>query len=356
MNTGTLSLNNVFRGSDVVKNTSVENANIKSKKVRSIGGSIGALALAGVVKNVASAPFQKLAWDKKINYGTFNSEEGKVLHDAINEMYVQAGLKEKGVRIRYLNNKSKIKDGTIIHHTKFGKFSDTVIKDFYDKHQIRPVREGYNAFFIAKDVKVPKITYSKYLNIVRTEGEEKANKMLKENAVYIKKNTVLLSKQGDYSAGFHELGHAMDHNFSKLGKFLLKSRPVWAYAPILITLYGACTKKAKPKNENDKLNNIQNTHNFIRNNAGKLAFLAYVPLLLEEIMATVKGRKFAKKLLKPEMAEKVLKNYYCGFATYLILAIFGALGATVAVKTKDNAIANKEARVIGRSRDINCVK
>ena len=110
-----------------------------------------------------------------------------------------------------------------------------------------------------------------------------------------------------HSAGFHELGHAMNANLSKIGKFLQKSRPVSMYLPVLLALYGACTRKAKPKNEDGKLNGAQKTHNFVRDNAGKLAFLASVPMLLEEGMATVKGQKFANKLLKPELANRVLK-------------------------------------------------
>ena len=68
-------------------------------------------------------------------------------------------------------------------------------------------------------------------------------KKLNEKATYIKGNSVLLSKEGLHSAGFHELGHAMNRNLSKIGKFLQSSRPVSMYLPVLLALYGACTKR-----------------------------------------------------------------------------------------------------------------
>ena len=117
------------------------------------------------------------------------------------------------------------------------------------------------------------------------------------------------------------------------------------FVPLLLGLYGACTRKAKPKNEDGKLNGAQKTHNFVRNNAGKLAFLASVPMLLEEGMATVKGQKFANKLLKPELAKRVLKANIWAYTTYLSMGIFGALAAATAVKVKDAAIAKKETRL-----------
>ena len=88
----------------------------------------------------------------------------------------------------------------------------------------------------------------------------------------------------------------------------------------------------------------QKFNNFLRNNAGKLAFIASLPMLIEEGMATQKGNKFAKKLLSPELANRVLKSNKFAYCTYLISAIFGALGAMLAVKVKDNAIEKKEIK------------
>ena len=82
----------------------------------------------------------------------------------------------------------------------------------------------------------------------------------------------------------------------------------------------------------------------MRDNAGKLAFAASLPMLIEEGLATQKGNAFAKKLLSPEFAKKVSKSNAVAYCSYLLAAVFGALGARVAVKIKDNAIHKKETK------------
>lgn len=336
--------NNSFKSTEISKVEAEKNKAVENKKVRSIGGSVGALAVAGIVKNGFSSPIQNFLMDKFTKLGTFNVDEGKIVHDAVKEMYAQAGLKEKGVRIKFLNKKLKEKK-SFLFDAKTKKISDTFMKDLNDLLAIDTVRSGKNAFYVFKDLKLPKITYLEYQEIVKKEGKEIARQKLKEKAIYIKGNSVVLSKEGLHSAGFHELGHAMNRNLSKFGKFLQSSRPVSMYLPVLLALYGACTRKAKPKDEESKLNGAQKTHNFVRNNAGKLAFLASVPMLLEEGMATVKGQKFANKLLKPDLAKKVSKANIWAYMTYVTVALFGAFAATTAVKLKDRAIDKKEAKL-----------
>ena len=103
----------------------------------------------------------------------------------------------------------------------------------------------------------------------------------------------------------------------------------------LLTMYAVFTRASKPKEEGKELNGAQKTHNFVRNNAGKLAFVASLPMLIEEGMATIKGQKYANKLLKPELAKRVLKGNAIAYMSYLATAVFGALAAATAVKVKD---------------------
>lgn len=130
----------------------------------------------------------------------------------------------------------------------------------------------------------------------------------------------------------------MNANLSKFGKILQKCRPMALLAiPVsLIALWK--TKKApgeEPKNGLDK------TTTFIKNNAGKLTFLAFLPTLLEEGLASVKGNKLAKKLLNPELAKKVAKTNALGFSSYALLATLSGLGVYLGTKVKD-AIASKK--------------
>ena len=149
---------------------------------------------------------------------------------------------------------------------------------------------------------------------------------------------IIMPEKGLGLALFHEAGHAMNANLSKFGKILQQCRPMTLLAaPIaLIALWK--TQKApgeEPKNRLDK------TTTFIKNNAGKLTFLAFVPLLLEEGLATIKGNNFAKKLLSPELAKKVAKTNALGFSTYLLMATLNGLGIYLGTKVKDSIARNK---------------
>ena len=143
---------------------------------------------------------------------------------------------------------------------------------------------------------------------------------------------ILIPEDGLGLAMFHEVGHAMNANLSKIGKMLQNCRGLFLLAmPIsLIALFK--TKKApdeKPKNKLDEATT------FIKNNAGKLTFMTFLPLLIEEGLASIKGNKIAKQMLTPELARKVAKTNALGFSTYFALAAFSSLGIYLGTKVKD---------------------
>ena len=316
-------------------------ANVKEKeaniKVNSIGGSIGAAVAGAAIHQLIPLTYIKTLPEIVKKNGTFQAEDGKQVHDAIKKMLIDSGLKDKGVRIKFLDSKIKELDS----EKKFNK----LIKTLNEKIYIDEVRKGNNAFFCDKDYKLPKITVSEYMELVKSKNTELLNQKLKETGVYIKANSVVLSKDYSHSAGFHELGHAMNYNLSKFGRFLQKCRPVSLYAPMVLGLYGAFSKKSKPKTENGELTTVQKTNNFLRDNAGKLTFMTALPMLIEEGMATAKGHKYAKKLLNPKLAKKCLKGNMIAYTSYLLAATLGALATTCAVKIKDNAIEKKENEI-----------
>ena len=139
---------------------------------------------------------------------------------------------------------------------------------------------------------------------------------------------------------FHEAGHAMNDNLSKFGKILQRSRSMsLLFLPITaISLFK--TKKApgeEPKGGLDKATT------FVKNNAGKLAFATFLPTLLEEGLATLKGYKFANKFLSPELAKKVFKTNAFGFLTYLAASVSAGLGVYIGTKSKDTVASRKIA-------------
>ena len=100
------------------------------------------------------------------------------------------------------------------------------------------------------------------------------------------------------------------------------------------------TKKApneKPEGALDK------TTTFIKNHAGKLTFAAFIPVLLEEGLATIKGNKIARNTLTADLAKKVSKSNMLGFSTYLALATMSAVGIWLANKIKDKIAQPKPA-------------
>lgn len=101
------------------------------------------------------------------------------------------------------------------------------------------------------------------------------------------------------------------------------------------------TKKAPgEKTENQ----IGKATNFVKNNAGKLTFLAWLPTVVEEGLATFKGNKAAKQLLDSDLAKKVAKTNALGFSTYLLSAVLSSVGIYAAKKVKDKIAAPKEIK------------
>lgn len=162
-----------------------------------------------------------------------------------------------------------------------------------------------------------------------------------ENACYAFSSKKIIMPEKKLSlAFFHEAGHAMNANLSKVGKILQKCR----YAALLtipIALI-ALWKTKKVPNEKPK-NTLDKTTTFIKDNAGKLTFAAMLPILAEEGLATLKGNSLAKKLLSPELAKKVAKTNALGFTTYLLAAVLSGLGIYLGVKVKDSIASKKVA-------------
>lgn len=147
------------------------------------------------------------------------------------------------------------------------------------------------------------------------------------------------------TAVFHELGHAFNANNSKFWKCMQGIRVPAIAASMGLTLFAAFTKSEKADNNpNSELTNAQKAKNFVRNNAGPLAFAAMVPVLLEEGMATIRGNAWAKDLLSPDIAKNVCKGNKIAYLSYLTTALALGAGAFVAGKVKDK-LSDKQNQV-----------
>ncbi len=277
------------------------NQDVNSKKSHYIGESIVA-STAGSVASVASLPAGLAVMKGMQKIGNLPADKVEILHKAAEQAIKDTGLAAKGVAIEYIKEPA----------TKQG------IKSLM-MGPLAQISEGYNAAFTSKPIK------SLFGKVIHNG------------------NTILMPEKGISFAAFHEIGHAMNYNFSKIGKALQHMRLPGMIAASAIALYGAFSSKSKPE-EGKELTKGQKVNNFIRNNAGKLSFAAMLPMLAEEAMATIKGNKLAGKLLSPDMLKVVKKGNAVAYLSYIATAAGLGLASWAAVKVKDALVAKKEAK------------
>lgn len=142
-----------------------------------------------------------------------------------------------------------------------------------------------------------------------------------KNAFYLDEAKLAVAPKTKPSLILHELGHASNSkNF--ILKMLQKSRRYAMGAPMALLI---ASKLMGKSNDGRK--------NFIERNAFGLGFAAFLPTIIEEGAASLRGIKAVKKvpqgLLKGALNTKVLKrNYLFALATYII----AGLGLGVAAK------------------------
>lgn len=285
------------------------NVQEQSLKKPSTGAIIGGVIAGSAVKNLTVLPRRSVASRIMKKIGKINNslsaDEFNQVEKAVSDTIKNSGLEAKGVSIIKTTAENADKISEII-----GKEIDKGVLKYLPK-QIKEIAGEFVSLPIE----------------------------LGENAVYLSESKTIIMPENELRLSFfHEAGHAMNANLSKFGKILQKCRPM-RYLAIPIALIALWkTQKApgeKPKNGLDK------TTTFIKNNAGKLTFAAFLPMLLEEGLATLKGNKFAKKILSPELAKKVAKTNALGFSTYLLVATLSGLGIYLGTKVKD-AIASRK--------------
>lgn len=286
----------------------------------SIGGIAAGIATQSII-TIGTSPIGITSLNKLKQISDLPIDEFKQVDVTLDKALKDTGLSKKGVTIK--------------------KVPAVEAKSFLEKVKgltdpVQGTKQGVNAYY-SPDTKGTIID-----EIKKFIPKEQAEAMMSKTIYRPEKNLSL--------AIFHEIGHAANNQLSKVGKTLQKCRPLSMFAPFVILLIGLCkTKKMpneKPKSTTDKINT------FIKNNAGKLTFLALVPMLIEEAMASIKGYKFAKQAgLSKDLLAKVAKtNKIAYLGCYLTSAVFGSIGIALAIKVKD-AIAHKKLKKVKTNAD-----
>jgi len=291
----------------MTNNINVQEQNYKKPSAGSIIG--GALA-GSVVQGAVSTPKQIIAplileKVQKISR-ELTADEFTQVEKAVLDTIKNSGLEAKGVSVIKATSENAKEISEImlreINNAPLFKYLPKKVKEFAGKTISSMIASGNNACY-----------------------------------TFLSKKIIMPEKELNLSL-FHEAGHAMNANLSKFGKILQKCRPMVLLAcPIsLIALF----KTKKAPNQEPK-NNLDKATTFIKDNAGKLTFAAFIPMLVEEGLASLKGNKFAKQLLSPELAKKVAKTNALGFSTYLVTATLSGLGIYLGAKVKDAIASNK---------------
>lgn len=147
-----------------------------------------------------------------------------------------------------------------------------------------------------------------------------------ENAFYTDELKLAVAPKSKPSLILHELGHAINAHKGKFLRFLQKSRGYVSAVPTALLLLNSAIPKRK-----------DNKKNFVENNAGLIGFASFLPTIIEEGIASIRGIKAAKNTLGKAVNLAPLKrNYFFAWLTYVIAGI--GLG----VAAKQSLLSNKE--------------
>lgn len=138
-----------------------------------------------------------------------------------------------------------------------------------------------------------------------------------ENAFFSKGLNYAVAPKSKPSLILHELGHAVNASKGKFMNFMQNSRVRAASVPSALLLINSIL----PKKDNEPT--------FIQKYAGVIGFSAFLPTIIEEGLASLRGIKAAKKVLGNKVNLAPLrKNYALALCTYIL----AGLGLGVAAK------------------------
>ena len=254
---------------------------------------------------------------------------------AAKKALINNNLDKKGIKIIDITpeNYESVKDNVIESINQ--KLEEKFLKKFNIKKKTGPKTELEKKFeevFKKKNTKQDE----KLAKTIKTISEGK-------NACYIPTiNKVLVNPNKMGFSTFHELGHAINHTSKGFKGFLNKSRNFAALLAPLILLTSIIKKKKAP-NEQPQSGWDKFT-TFIKNNCGKLMFLAMIPTIAEEGLASINASKIAKDVLKPDMLKKMNNLNAKAWGSYVFGALAMSVCGALAVWVKDR-VAQPELAV-----------
>lgn len=237
-------------------------------------------------------------------YGDFES-----IYNKAETILKENGLKDFGVKIKVFESGKPLKLKEIATNSSF---KNRLYKNLYNNLQ-KQTSVGANAFYEF---------HSKTINIGNT---------------------------GAFKAVFHEIGHAF--NYKKGGfysKYYILGRKILPFGIPIIGLgafgIGLLHDKKQEAKESPK-SKFEKVKDFIHDNAGKITFLNFLHVLIEEGRASLNGVKLAKPHFTPQKHKELAMSYLKGsFCSYLKKATYPALAVALGIFIKDKIVQeNKTA-------------
>lgn len=299
----------------------------KQTNIRSIGVGTALLAYLGgdTTSFLINTAYQRTLNNLFVNGVAEYAEPSIKIGEVLDKALEKSNLKNKGTKIFDISKLSN----TLI--PIYGSFEKKQIVDcIKNEYQLNPLTKK----LANSDNKYIKKIMNKYYDILSIQF------LQSKNAAYFPHTNIIMLDSLELGyAGFHEIGHAVNLHFSKIGKTLQKMRVPLIKLATIIPAAALLTNKRT--NDNPPQNIWQKTTTFIKENVGKLTTLAFVPIITEEIMASVKGKKLANTFLPEKFLKNVTKSNTFGAASYICTAIFAGVAAYAGNKVRDKIVDKK---------------
>ncbi len=227
-----------------------------------------------------------------------SQENSKLLIDAIEDCFQKSGLAQKGYKVVNItpNNVEQI-----IENSK--KAAQSTMNPFKRRRLARRLTRKLHS--ISSGIQAACVLKDKY---------------------------ILVNMEKFGAAVVHEGGHGLNAAGNIFTKGLQSARQITKLVPIIL---GIGILMPKNKDNNAPQNKLTKAGNFVKNNAGKLAFATFIPILFEEALASIRGAKLFKDNLPKNVLKQINKCNALYWTTYLSEALIISAGVGIIVKAVD---------------------
>lgn len=302
-------------------------------------------SLVGIPFSMASSKIMK-------KVPSVTREDSIQIRRGISKALTDTGLRDKGVKAIFVESKDvKTSEKYVSDYLKMA-FKETPKKD---RKPLRYIMESLkissseNRFLrkLAMNIDSPNM---KTVEMDRMIEKMMATSILSQikaskSVVFLKNvNAIIVPDKKLVTSAFHELGHALNANTSKIGDLLQRYKKFSSKAAFIISTIALLPKKKA--NDETPSKGIGKVTHFIKKNAGVLSFVSMLPLVAEEAMASVKGINVAEKVLDNKALLKKVKMINArGILCHVLAAVSTGVVTAVSVKIKDAIQTKHEEKV-----------